>query len=87
MKNQMTTSGANEAQCQESSNEALASPQKSLEEMLASLIDTAKMACLLCKRRFDSVEILNKHIAKSDLHKVRIIKILKHSLVNHLPRI
>lgn len=37
-----------------------------------SLIDTNKMACLLCKRRFDSLEILNKHIAKSDLHKVRL---------------
>jgi hypothetical protein len=36
----------------------------------ANLIDTTKMACLLCKRRFDSIEILNKHVAKSDLHKV-----------------
>ena len=35
-----------------------------------SLIDLIKMACLLCKRRFDSIDILNKHIAKSDLHKV-----------------
>jgi RNA-binding protein 5/10 len=36
-----------------------------------SLIDLKKMACLLCKRRFDSLDILNKHIAKSDLHKVK----------------
>jgi RNA-binding protein 5/10 len=34
------------------------------------IIDLVKMACLLCKRKFDSVEILNKHVAKSDLHKV-----------------
>lgn len=36
----------------------------------SGLIDTSKMACLLCKRRFDSIEILNKHVLKSDLHKV-----------------
>jgi RNA-binding protein 5/10 len=42
--------------------------KKTIDE--SSLIDTAKMACLLCKRRFDSVDILNKHVAKSDLHKV-----------------
>ena len=33
-------------------------------------IDTLKLACLLCKRRFESLDILNKHVAKSDLHKV-----------------
>ena len=37
-----------------------------------SLIDLNKIACLLCKRKFDSVDILNKHIIKSDLHKVMI---------------
>jgi hypothetical protein len=42
---------------------------------LDSLLDLNKMACLLCKRQFDSIEILNKHIAKSNLHKV--IKITK----------
>ena len=36
----------------------------------SDLIDHNKMACLLCKRRFDSIELLNKHVAKSDLHKV-----------------
>ena len=35
-----------------------------------SYIDHNKMACLLCKRRFESLEILNKHVLKSDLHKV-----------------
>lgn len=36
----------------------------------STLIDRNKLACLLCKRKFDSLDILNKHIAKSDLHKV-----------------
>ena len=47
----------------------------------ASLIDLNKMACLLCKRRFDSVDILNKHLAKSDLHKVNFC--FKFEKVNH----
>ena len=34
-------------------------------------IDCNKMACLLCKRGFDSVELLNKHVQISALHKVR----------------
>ena len=34
-------------------------------------IDNVKMACLLCKRGFDSVELLNKHVQLSALHKVR----------------
>ena len=42
----------------------------------ASLIDISKLACLLCKRRFDSLDILNKHIVKSDLHKVIYFLIL-----------
>ena len=41
---------------------------KSTDE--ASFIDLTKMACLLCKRRFESVDVLNKHVLKSDLHKV-----------------
>ena len=36
-----------------------------------NVIDIEKMACLLCKRKFDSVDILNKHVAKSELHKVK----------------
>ena len=34
-------------------------------------IDNVKMACLLCKRGFDSVELLNKHVQLSALNKVR----------------
>jgi len=49
--------------------------------MLAALIDTNKMACLLCKRRFDSVEILNKHIAKSELHKTNLEKFKKDNSI------
>ncbi len=50
-------------------------PEKSSNEPVSrevSFVDTNKMACLLCKRQFDSIELLNKHIAKSDLHKVRL---------------
>ena len=46
------------------------SPSTNVPFNESSLIDISKLACLLCKRRFDSLEILNKHIAKSDLHKV-----------------
>jgi hypothetical protein len=35
-----------------------------------TFIDSVKMACLLCKRKFDSMDILHKHMAMSDLHKV-----------------
>jgi RNA-binding protein 5/10 len=59
------TSNENE---QETESEPTASTSKVNEE--TSFIDLAKMACLLCKRRFESVEVLNKHISKSDLHKV-----------------
>lgn len=47
---------------------------QSLEAALKSMIDTNKLACFLCKRQFDSLEILNKHIAKSDLHKKNLEK-------------
>ena len=53
---------------QETESEPTASTSKVKEE--TNFIDLAKMACLLCKRRFESVEVLNKHISKSDLHKV-----------------
>lgn len=77
--NKIPNGEANNHDSQENSNEPSATPQKSLEEMLASLIDTAKVACLLCKRRFDSVEVLNKHIAKSDLHKKNLEKFKKEN--------
>ena len=34
------------------------------------LIDINKLACLLCKRKFDTVDLLNKHTQLSNLHKV-----------------
>lgn len=36
----------------------------------AKLVDWNKLACLLCKRQFQSKEILTKHTQFSDLHKV-----------------
>ncbi|ODM92180.1 RNA-binding protein 5-A [Orchesella cincta] len=35
----------------------------------SSFVDESKLACLLCKRRFASMEILQKHVKMSDLHK------------------
>lgn len=34
------------------------------------LIDRKRLACLLCKRQFNSVDLLNKHQQMSELHKV-----------------
>ena len=36
----------------------------------SKLTDLSKLACLLCKRRFQTKEILVKHTQMSDLHKV-----------------
>lgn len=39
------------------------------------LVDFAKLTCLLCKRAFQSLEILNKHIKMSNLHKENLQKL------------
>lgn len=39
------------------------------EELEASLVDEASKTCLLCRRAFKTVEILQKHVQMSDLHK------------------
>jgi RNA-binding protein 5/10 len=38
------------------------------------LLDFQKLACLLCKRAFQSVEILSKHANQSNLHKENLQK-------------
>ena len=43
-------------------------PKEEFDEK--KFIDNNKMACLLCKRGFDSIELLNKHVQLSALHKV-----------------
>lgn len=47
-------------------------PHSNATKLEAGLVDEAKLSCLLCKRKFDSVDILRKHVAKSDLHKVTL---------------
>jgi len=37
----------------------------------SKLTDWSKLACLLCKRQFQTKEILTKHTQMSDLHKVK----------------
>lgn len=39
------------------------------------LIDFSKLTCLLCKRAFQSLDILNKHIKMSNLHKENLQKL------------
>lgn len=42
-------------------------PKSLPEEKL--LVDATKKVCLLCKRQFPSLEVLQKHVTMSDLHK------------------
>ena len=46
--------------------------------------DWAQLACLVCKRKFQSKEVLVKHQQFSDLHKVRI-QSLCIILLSHCP--
>ncbi|XP_072946189.1 RNA-binding protein 5-like [Epargyreus clarus] len=41
------------------------------------IIDWAKLTCLLCKRRFPSIEVLTKHKTMSDLHKQNLVEFRK----------
>lgn len=41
------------------------------------IIDWAKLTCLICKRRFPSPEVLNKHKSLSDLHKQNLAEYRK----------
>ncbi|XP_059056047.1 RNA-binding protein 5-A-like [Achroia grisella] len=41
------------------------------------IIDWSKLTCLLCKRRFPSVEVLTKHKTLSDLHKQNLAEYQK----------
>ncbi|CAG5124406.1 unnamed protein product, partial [Candidula unifasciata] len=50
-------------------------PSPSLDE--SKLVDWTKLACLLCKRQFQSKDILNKHIQVSDLHKQNLEALMK----------
>lgn len=43
------------------------------------LIDFSKLTCLLCKRAFQSLDILNKHIKISNLHKENLQKLKANS--------
>ncbi|BFZ10470.1 hypothetical protein BsWGS_13509 [Bradybaena similaris] len=43
----------------------------------SKLVDWTKLACLLCKRQFQSKEILNKHTQVSDLHKQNLEALMK----------
>lgn len=58
----------------DSDNEAdSAGPSGTVNEK--DLIDFGKLTCLLCKRAFQSLDILNKHIKMSNLHKDNLQKL------------
>lgn len=40
------------------------------DAMERALYDETKKTCMLCKRAFSDVEVLRKHVEKSDLHRV-----------------
>ncbi|CAB3407478.1 unnamed protein product [Caenorhabditis bovis] len=44
------------------------------EAMERALVDESKLMCLLCKRAFPSVDILRKHVNKSDMHRGNLEK-------------
>lgn len=43
------------------------------------LVDFDKLACLLCKRAFQSLDILNKHVKMSNLHKENLQKLISQN--------
>ena len=49
------------------------------KEMSESFSDQVKMACLLCQRQFKSIDTLNKHKEKSELHKASGISLIANS--------
>lgn len=56
----------------DSDNEA--PEQKSSPSNSNEMVDYDKLACLLCKRAFQSLDILNKHVKMSNLHKENLQK-------------
>uniref|UniRef100_A0A0B7APJ4 RNA-binding protein 5 n=2 Tax=Arion vulgaris TaxID=1028688 RepID=A0A0B7APJ4_9EUPU len=46
----------------------------------SKLVDWAKLACLLCKRQFQSKDILSKHTQVSDLHKQNLEALTKSKI-------
>ncbi|XP_060807747.1 RNA-binding protein 5-A [Amyelois transitella] len=55
----------------------VAGSSESMFESDEGIIDWAKLTCLLCKRKFPSVDVLNKHKTLSDLHKQNLAEYRK----------
>ncbi|XP_017130339.1 RNA-binding protein 5-A-like isoform X1 [Drosophila elegans] len=47
-------------------------------------VDLQKLTCLLCKRAFQSLEILQKHLKMSNLHKENLAKLNQNSAANSI---
>lgn len=61
----------------EANNDSSTTNNAALNEK--NLVDYDKLTCLLCKRAFQSLEILNKHTKLSNLHKENLKKIQANS--------
>ncbi|KIH43587.1 Zn-finger in Ran binding protein [Ancylostoma duodenale] len=66
-KKRTSTEGSIKPQCLQGDISLLR--QEHREMMERALVDEAKKMCLLCKRAFPSVDVLRKHVEKSDLHR------------------
>ncbi|XP_017130331.1 RNA-binding protein 5 isoform X1 [Drosophila elegans] len=50
----------------------------------SEFVDLQKLTCLLCKRAFQSLEILQKHLKMSNLHKENLAKLNQNSAGNSI---
>lgn len=65
----------------DSDNDQMDQQQPQIELKEKDYVDFDKLTCLLCKRAFQSSEILNKHLKMSNLHKENLQK-LKSTRIN-----
>ncbi|XP_017061082.1 RNA-binding protein 5-B isoform X2 [Drosophila ficusphila] len=65
----------------EDDNAAAAASQKPVESGgdESDYVDLQKLTCLLCKRAFQSLDILQKHLKMSNLHKENLAKLKQNS--------
>jgi hypothetical protein len=49
------------------------------DQQVSEFADLNQMCCLLCRRKFQSVEEIQKHEQMSKLHKVSLVMLLLHT--------
>ncbi|BFZ08149.1 hypothetical protein BsWGS_11187 [Bradybaena similaris] len=60
-------------------------PMPAIDE--SKLVDWTKLACLLCKRQFQSKDILSKHLQVSELHKQNLETLMKSKGISSAEKI